>query len=114
MHNSIWATGFPFRDYNRIDAYTELLKEIMFNSKGIRRLGSAAVDLCYTAAGKFDGYFEYGLNPYDIAGGIVVVREAGGVVSDFQENENNWSGVDIIASNGVLYPEIITFVKKHF
>ena len=114
MHNSIWATGFPFRDYNRIDAYIKLLKEIMFNTKGIRRLGSAAVDLCYTAAGRFDGYFEYGLNPYDIAGGIVVVRESGGFISDFQGDKNNWSGVDIIASNIVLYPEIITFVRKHF
>ena len=114
IQNSVWATGFPFRDYGRVDAYLSLLKDIMYNTKGIRRLGSAAVDLCYTAAGRFDGYFEYGLNPYDIAGGIVVVREAGGIISDFQGDKNNWSGIDIIASNNTLYPEIITFVRNNF
>jgi len=114
MENSLFATGFPFRDYSRINQYLSLLQLMMNETKGIRRMGSAAVDLCYTAAGRFEGYFEYGLKPWDIAAGIVIAREAKCIISDFQENENNWSGEDILAVNPYLYHEFVNFVHKHF
>lgn len=114
MSDSLFATGLPFRDYRFVDPYIGLLKDVMFSTRGIRRLGSAAVDLCYTAAGRFEGYFEYALKPWDIAAGIVIAREAGCIVTDFAGKEDNWSGSNILAVNPQLYNEMSTFVNNHF
>ena len=77
------ATGFPYYDYSRLDSYLQLFRASMEKTRGIRRLGSAAVDLAYVACGRFDGFFEYGLNSWDVAGGAFIVKEAGGTVSNF-------------------------------
>lgn len=114
MSDSLFATGLPFRDYSFVDPYIGLLKDVMFNTRGIRRMGSAAVDLCYTAIGRFEGYFEYALKPWDIAAGIVIAREAGCIVTDFSGNKDNWSGSNILAVNPQLYNEMSTFVNNHF
>ena len=82
MHHCLLATGFPYTDFEQIDAYVEFLKWTMRNSRGVRRIGSAAVDLVYVACGRFDAFWEYDLKPWDVAAGVLIVKEAGGSVSD--------------------------------
>ena len=88
------------------------MKSLMMNTRGIRRLGSAATDLCYVACGKFEAFWEYGLHPWDIAAGIILVREAGGQASDFRGNETNYSGNEFIASNRSVHSEISKIISS--
>ena len=109
---SLLATGFPFHKYEILDKYTDLLKELMLMTSGIRRLGSAATDLVYTATGRFDAFYEYGLNPWDVAAGALIVKEAGGIVSDFSGAENWLFGGEIIASNLHIYEQLLSLIKQ--
>jgi myo-inositol-1(or 4)-monophosphatase len=81
---------------------------------GIRRIGSAAIDLAYVASGRFDGYFEYNLNSYDVAAGIVLVKEAGGHVFDFKGGDDCIARRQIIATNGLISEEILKIIKQYF
>jgi len=112
--NALVATGFPYHNYDRIQPYFETLEYFMRNSVGIRRLGSAAVDLAYVACGRFDLYFEYTLNLYDIAGGVVLVQEAGGVVTDFAGGDNYLSGAEVLAANPAVYKQSLPILTKCF
>ena len=114
LKDSLLATGFPYHDYDRLDAYIELFKEFMKSTHGLRRLGSAAVDLAYTACGRFDGFYEYGLNSWDVAAGAIIVEEAGGLVSDFSGKDNYVFGEEIMASNPLIYQEFLKIIKRHF
>jgi myo-inositol-1(or 4)-monophosphatase len=86
----------------------------MKSTHGLRRLGSAAVDLAYTACGRFDGFYEYGLNPWDVAAGAIIVEEAGGLVSDFSGQDNYIFGEEIMASTPLIYNEFLKIIKRHF
>jgi myo-inositol-1(or 4)-monophosphatase len=77
-------------------------------------MGSAAVDLAYVACGRFDGFYEYNLNPWDVAAGTLIVRQAGGKVSDFSGGKNFIFGKEIIASNRKIFDEFLSLVKKYF
>lgn len=112
LSDSLIATGFPYNDFSRLDEFLESLRHFSKNTHGIRRLGSAAIDMAYVACGRFETFYEYGLNPWDIAAATIIVREAGGKVSDFRGNEKNLSGSDIIASNNLLYSEFLETVNK--
>ncbi len=114
LSSSLIATGFPYDDFSRSDDYMGLLDELTQSSRGIRRFGSAAVDLAYVACGRFDVFFEYGLNPWDIAGGAMVVKQAGGIVSDFNKQEDFLFGEEIIASNSLIHNSFIEKLQKHF
>ncbi|MEE2746765.1 MAG: inositol monophosphatase family protein [Pseudomonadota bacterium] len=106
LSNSIFATGIPFRGRGTKSHHKEFLQElakIMSISAGIRRFGSAALDLAYVAAGKFDGFWEAGLSPWDIAAGILIVREAGGMVSDKSGKDGMMETGTIIAANPELH-----------
>lgn len=107
MHQALLATGFPYTNFNGIDSYVEFLKWAMMNSRGVRRLGSAAVDLAYTAAGRFDAFWEYDLKAWDVAAGALIVKEAGGLVTDFKGENNFVFGRQIIASNNLLKTELL-------
>lgn len=111
---SLLATGFPYDDFGREAQYMELLRALMHNSRGIRRLGSAAADLAYVACGRFEAFYEYGLNPWDVAAGALIVQEAGGTVTDFQGNGHYVFGEEIVASNGLIHPELIGPIGKFF
>jgi len=87
LENAVLATGFPFRDFSFVDEYMPMFSEAMQNTRGVRRLGSAALDLAWTACGRYDGYWEMGLAPWDVAAGVVLVREAGGVATDLRGRE---------------------------
>jgi len=114
LKDSLLATGFPYHDYDRLDAYLALFKDLMKSTHGLRRLGSAAVDLAYTACGRFDGFYEYGLNSWDVAAGTIIIEEAGGVVSDFQGGRNFIEGREIIACSSELYPEFHKIIQLNF
>ncbi len=106
IHDALLATGFPYSEFSRMDEYIEFLKWTMVNARGVRRLGSAAADMVYVACGRFDAFWEYDLKPWDVAGGAVIVKEAGGTVTDYSGGNNYLFGREIIASN-VLLDEVI-------
>ncbi len=112
LASSLIATGFPYYDFDRIDAYLGVLKNLMHSTHGLRRIGSAAVDLCYVACGRVDGYFEYNLNAYDVAGGAIIVQEAGGKVTDFKDGQDYIYGREIIATNPHIHEVLLCEVKK--
>lgn len=105
--DALFATGFPYYDYNRLDQYLAIFRHLLKNSHGARRLGSAAVDLAYLACGRYDGFYEYGLSPWDVCAGSLLVQNAGGVVSDFHGRNNYLFGKQIIAANHHLYNEFL-------
>ena len=96
------------------DKYIALFRDLMRKTRGMRRLGSAALDLAWTACGRFEGFYEYGLNPWDMAAGIVIVREAGGKVTTFHGNESVVFADDMIATNNHIHPEISAVIQRHF
>jgi len=102
IHDALLATGFPYSNFDQLDEYLALLKWTMTNARGVRRLGSAATDLAYVACGRFDSFWEYDLKPWDVAAGALIVKEAGGVVTDFNGGSNYIFGGEIIASNTLL------------
>lgn len=112
LQDSMLATGFPYNEFSRIDNYIELLKHLTKNTHGIRRLGSAATDLAYVACGRFDGFFEYDLKPYDVAAGIIIVKEAGGEICDFKGTNDYLFGKEIIASNSLIFNDFKCNVLK--
>jgi myo-inositol-1(or 4)-monophosphatase len=109
---SLVATGFPYNDFNRLEKYMSCLSYFCRASHGIRRLGSASVDLSYVACGRFEAFYEYDLKPWDVAAGIIIVREAGGRVSDFSGKEENLTGQEIVAANRFVFPEFLEIVSK--
>lgn len=116
LGKSLIATGFPYEDFDKIEDYLFMMGKMMKAAHGLRRLGSAAVDLSYVAAGRFEGYFEYNLNAWDVAAGALIVREAGGIVSDFEGNEvveNYVFGKQIIAATKI-HSQIVELVKEVF
>lgn len=112
LSDSLIATGFPYSDFERLDTYMYLLTWLCKHTHGIRRLGSASIDLAYVACGRFEVFFEYGLHPWDIAAGVIILREAGGKISDFSGSERNLNGDEIVAANMNVYPEILEIVSK--
>ena len=114
ISNALLATGFPYYDYERIDGYMNMLKWLMHNSRGVRRIGSAAIDLAYVACGRFDAFYEYSLNPWDVAAGAIIVDEAGGSVKDFEGGENYIFGREILASNLLVKNELLDKIKESF
>ena len=111
---SLLATGFPYYNFEKQLQYIALFTHLMRNCHGLRRLGSAAVDLCYTACGRFEGYYEYNLKPWDIAAGIVIVRQAGGTVVDFKGNIDVLATCDVVAGNSLINDELLTTINKYF
>jgi myo-inositol-1(or 4)-monophosphatase len=112
LSDSLVATGFPYSDFSHLDAYMRCLTHFCKHTHGIRRLGSAAIDLSYVACGRFEAFYEYGLHPWDVAAGILLVREAGGRVSDFSGIEGNLNGDEILASTNNVFQEILENVTK--
>ncbi len=97
LKDSLIATGFPYYDFEKMDNYLNILRELMQKSHGLRRLGAASVDLVYVACGRFEGFFEYNLKPWDVAAGTLIVQEAGGKVIDFKGGNDFVFGRELIA-----------------
>jgi len=114
LSDCLLATGFPYYDFGQMDEYLEVLKVFMKGTRGLRRIGSAAVDLAYTACGRFDGFFEYGLSPWDIAAGAFIVQEAGGKVCDFNNGNDYIFGKEIIAAQPEIFNEFQQIIQNAF
>ena len=114
LAHSLIATGFPFRAKDMIDLYLSSFKNIFLEVSGIRRAGSAAIDLAYVAAGRFDGFFELNLSPWDMAAGSLLITEAGGTVTDFGGGNDFLTTGNIVAGNTAIQPWILELVRKVF
>ena len=111
---SLISTGFPYYQFDLIDRYMDIMKSLMQKTHGLRRLGSAAVDLCYVAAGRSEGYFEYNLNSYDVAAGIILVQEAGGKVTDFEGGSDYIFGRHVVATNHSIHEDLLAVIAAHW
>lgn len=109
---SLVATGLPYNNFSRLEQYMACLTHFCKTTHGIRRLGSASIDMAYVACGRFEAFYEYDLKIWDIAAGTIIVREAGGRVSDFSGNEKNLDALEIVAANSLVFPEFLKIVSK--
>ncbi len=113
LQDSLIATGFPFREFSYLDTYMDMLKDMIKSTTGIRRPGSAALDLAYVAAGFSDGFFELNLSAWDIAAGGLLVQEAGGIVGDFEGNESWLQTGNIVAANPKVFAQMLQVLAPH-
>jgi myo-inositol-1(or 4)-monophosphatase len=111
LKESLIATGMPFHGREGHERFLDELAPIMAATAGVRRLGSAALDLAWVAAGRFDGFWERGLAPWDLAAGILLVREAGGMVSDLSGREGALGTGDILVANDKLHPQLLKLLR---
>jgi myo-inositol-1(or 4)-monophosphatase len=112
LGEALIGTGLPFRDRPGQAAYLATLAAVMPSTAGVRRFGSAALDLAYVAAGRLDGFWEYGLSPWDIAAGMLLVREAGGFVSDLSGGHAMMASGDILAANNHLHLPLAALIRE--
>jgi myo-inositol-1(or 4)-monophosphatase len=113
LAKSLVATGFPYSLLGKEDNYFNIFKEILAGSHGLRRLGTAAIDLCYVACGRFDAYFEFNLNPWDILAGTLIAREAGAKVTDFNLGNDVYDGSEILTTSG-FQEELQEIIKRNW
>lgn len=113
LGESLLATGFPYYIREQPQRTLELLSKFIVRAQGLRRAGSAALDLCHLAAGRFDGFWEEGLKPWDTAAGSIIVTEAGGILSDYQGKDYNSYKDTIIASNGHIHKTILKIIQTY-
>lgn len=114
LEQSLLATGFPYHDFGRAAEYISVFRSLMHESRGMRRLGSAALDMAWVACGRFEAFYEYGLNPWDVAAGTIIGREAGGMVTGFDREADPVFGRDIICSNGLVHNQLSEVIARYF
>jgi myo-inositol-1(or 4)-monophosphatase len=107
MDGALIGTGFPFRVIERVDDYLRMLKNVMKTTSGVRRPGAAALDLAYVACGRLDGFWERGLSPWDMCAGVLLIREAGGLVGDLAGNEGYMESGEIVAANSKIFAALL-------
>jgi myo-inositol-1(or 4)-monophosphatase len=113
LQDSLLATGFPYYEFEGMDGYLNCLRHYMKNTRGLRRMGSAAIDLVYTAAGRFEGFFELSLQPWDVAAGAFIVQQAGGKVVDFAGGSDFLFSKQIVACCPGIYKEFFGVIKEN-
>jgi myo-inositol-1(or 4)-monophosphatase len=113
LEGALLGTGFPFKQQEHLDAYLATFKALFAATAGIRRQGSAALDLAYVAAGRLDGFWEIGLNPWDMAAGILLIREAGGIAGDFEGGGQYMDTGNLICGNPKIFAAIVNAIKPH-
>ncbi len=114
LSDALMTTGIPFRARDRFDEYMASFRTISLESVGIRRAGSAALDLAYVACGRFDGFWELDLSPWDIAAGALLIQEAGGKISDMWGRADYLKNGDVLASNGLIHRELQKITSRLF
>jgi myo-inositol-1(or 4)-monophosphatase len=107
------GTGFPFREFSHAPAYLAIFQDIMPKVAGIRRPGSAALDLAYLAAGRYDGFWEMGLSPWDIAAGCLLITEAGGLLGDLEGNATHMQTGNLLAGNPRIFAQLLQMIAPH-
>ena len=113
LADSLIVVGFPYKHFDNMDNYMKGLEFFMTATHGVRRLGSAAADLAYIACGRAEAFYEYGLNPWDVAAGVLLVQEAGGIISDFTKGNDYIYGKEVLASNALVYDEFQQAIHKY-
>ncbi len=113
IDDSLFATGFPIHNFEKLDDYLAILNELMKDAHGLRRVGSAATDMAYVACGRYEAFFEYNLNPWDVAAGVILVQEAGGMITDFKGGDEFLFGREMIAA-GPVHPRLLEVVQKYW
>lgn len=113
LQEALLSTGFPFKDFSYLETYINIFRDMAKKTSGLRRPGSAALDLAYVAAGFSDGFFEINLSPWDIAAGALLVQEAGGIVGDFEGNESWLRTGNIVAANPKVFGQMLQVIAPH-
>jgi myo-inositol-1(or 4)-monophosphatase len=113
LKSALIGTGFPFRQLEHLEAYLGILRDIMRNTAGIRRAGSAALDLAYVAAGRLDGFWEFGLSPWDMAAGALLITEAGGLVGDLRGEASYLDTGNIVAGTPKVFVPLLQTLSPH-
>ena len=113
LEDCLVGTGFPFREFGHVETYINMFRDVMKRTSGIRRPGSAALDLAYVAAGRYDAFWEIGLNPRDLAAGSLLVQEAGGLVGDLAGNETWFDTGNILAATPKIFGQMVQTLKPH-
>jgi myo-inositol-1(or 4)-monophosphatase len=114
LENCLLATGFPFKNKQFLPIYMNCFQDLFRHCSGMRRMGAAAIDLAYLAAGRFDGFWEIGLSPWDVAAGALIIEEAGGSISDFWGKASYLNNAYTAASNGKIHNGLLKILQKHF
>lgn len=113
LDHALLGTGFPFREFGFLDEYMNLFKALMPSCAGIRRAGAAALDLAYVAAGRLDGFWEFGLKPWDMAAGALFIQEAGGWVTTLEGDSEFMQGKNILAASPKIHAQMMSLYKQH-
>ncbi len=113
LTGALLGTGFPYRDHRFLDAYLAMFRDLLLETSGIRRAGSAALDLAYVAAGRLDGFWEIGLKPWDMAAGALLIQEAGGTAVDFGGGHRFLDSGNIVAANPKLLQALLAHIGRH-
>lgn len=113
LKDALIGTGFPFRDFSYLDAYMGMFRDMVQKTAGVRRPGSAALDLAYVAAGRLDGFWEAGLHAWDMAAGCLLIQEAGGLVGDFRGDEGYLHSGQIVAGNPKIFAQLLQTIAPH-
>jgi myo-inositol-1(or 4)-monophosphatase len=113
LEDALIGTGFPYRVYDHIDAYLAIFKDLARKTAGIRRPGAASLDLAYVACGRFDGFWEFGLSPWDVAGGALLISEAGGLVGDLAGNESYLQTGNLVAGTPKIFAQLLQVIDHH-
>ncbi len=114
LEQTLIATGFPFREDDDVDLWIDIFRELTKKTSGIRRPGSAALDLAFVACGRYDGFWETGLKPWDVAAGSLLIQESGGIVSDFDGEQNFLDCGTIIAGNSNIYDQLFKIIRTKY
>lgn len=114
LNRALLATGFPYANSGLLDDYLTVMKAFLEMGHGMRRFGAAAIDLAWVAAGRLDGYYELGLQPWDVAAGGLILAEAGGQVTDFSGTDNYVFGRQLVASNGAIHADMLQVIGQRY
>ena len=111
--DGLYITGYPYRDFSKMDSFFKIMHHFLAHSHGLRRFGSAAADLAFVASGRCEGFFEFFLNPWDVAAGSLIVQRAGGIVTDFKGGANYIYGKELLAGTFV-HPEMLNIINHYW
>lgn len=111
LNEALIGTGFPFRQFSNVDTYLAVLRELMEKAPGVRRAGAASLDLAYVAAGRLDGFYEFGLSPWDVAAGALLITESGGLVADVEGNANFMESGNVVAGNPKVFAQLLQVIE---
>jgi myo-inositol-1(or 4)-monophosphatase len=113
LDGTLIGTGFPFKDQAHLDAYLGMFRALLPRTAGIRRAGAAALDLAYVAAGRLDGFWEIGLKPWDMAAGILLIQESGGIIGDFRGGQDYFSSGNVVTGNARVYEALVAAIQPY-